>query len=59
MNSVIKTTNIYDFLNILSLIKSRPNMDFGGNFAFVATMHFSFSLKKNGERFTLIDQTKR
>jgi hypothetical protein len=26
---VIKTTNIYDFLHILSLIKIRPNMNFG------------------------------
>jgi len=27
---VMETTNIYDFLQLLSLIKIRPNMDFGG-----------------------------
>jgi hypothetical protein len=26
----METTNIYDFLHLLSLIKIKPNMDFGG-----------------------------
>jgi len=29
---VMETTNIYDFLHLLSLIKIKPNMDFGGGF---------------------------
>jgi len=28
----METTNIYDFLHLLSLIKIKPNMDFGGGF---------------------------
>ncbi len=28
----MEITNIYDFLHLLSLIKIRPNMDFGGGF---------------------------
>jgi hypothetical protein len=36
---VIKTINIYEFLHILSLIKIRPNMDFGRNLAFAHTCH--------------------
>jgi hypothetical protein len=27
---VMETTNIYDYLHLLSLIKIRPNMDWGG-----------------------------
>jgi len=36
---VIETTNIYDFLHLLSLIKIKPNMDFGGNLAFTHIFH--------------------
>jgi hypothetical protein len=40
---VMGATNVYDFLNFVSLIKNRPNVDFGGNltFAHIATI-FSF-----------------
>jgi len=31
---VMETTNIYDFLHLLSLIKIKPNMDLGGGLAF-------------------------
>jgi len=45
--------NIYDFLHFLSLIKIRPNMDFGGDLAFAHIYHntflFSFYFKENGE----------
>jgi hypothetical protein len=30
----METIHIYEFLHLLSLIKIRPNMDFGGNLAF-------------------------
>jgi hypothetical protein len=61
---VVKITNIYDFLHLLSLIKIRPNMDFGGqiwHLHIYATIHFFFSLflKESGERVTSIDQSKR
>jgi hypothetical protein len=60
----METTNIYDFLHLLSLIKIRPNMDFGGNLAFAHICHntfsfFFFSLKESGERLTSKDQSKR
>ncbi len=29
---VMEITNIYDFLQLLNLIRIRPNMDFGGEF---------------------------
>ncbi len=50
---VMKTTNIYDFLYFLSLIKIRPNMDFGGNLTFAHICHitiFSFFLSKKMEK---------
>jgi hypothetical protein len=50
---VMETTNIYDFLHFLSLIKIRPNMDFGGNLAFAHICHntfFSFFLSKRMEK---------
>jgi hypothetical protein len=36
---VIETTKNYDFLHLLSLIKIKPNMDFGGNLAFTHICH--------------------
>jgi len=36
----METTNIYDFLQLLSLIKIRLNMDLGGGG--FGTIHFSF-----------------
>jgi hypothetical protein len=39
---VIETTNIYDFLHLLSLIKIKPNMDFGGNLAFAHICYNTF-----------------
>ncbi len=61
---VMETTNIYDFLHLLSLITIKPNMDFWGDFAFAHTCHntffiFYFSLKENGERLTSKDQSKK
>jgi hypothetical protein len=54
---VMETTNIFDFLHLLSLIKIRPNMDLGGEggLAFSHICHntlsfFLFFLKENGER---------
>ncbi len=53
----METTNIYNFLHLLNLIKIKPNMDFEGNLAF-AHIHvtiqfsFSFSLKESEERLT-------
>jgi len=60
----MEKTNIYDFLHFLNLIKIKPNMDFGGNLAFVHIWHkthsfFSFSIKENGKKFTLINQTNK
>jgi len=60
----METTNIYDYLHLLSLIKIRPNMDWGGGdlaFAHIClnTFFSSFSLKESGERLTSKDQTKR
>jgi hypothetical protein len=45
----MEKTNIYDFLHLLSLIKIKPNMDFGRNLTFAHKCHdtsfsFSFSL---------------
>jgi hypothetical protein len=40
---VMETTNIYDFLHLLSLIKIRPNMDFGENLAFAHICHKTHS----------------
>jgi hypothetical protein len=34
----METTNIYDFLHFLSLIKIRPNMDFGAGFGICTYM---------------------
>jgi hypothetical protein len=36
---VMKITNIYDFVHLLSLIQIRPNMDFGRNLAFAYICH--------------------
>jgi hypothetical protein len=36
---VMETTNIYDFLHLLSLIKIIPNMDCGGDLAFAHICH--------------------
>jgi hypothetical protein len=38
----METTNIYDFLHLLSLIKIRSNMDFGGDLAFAHICHNTF-----------------
>jgi hypothetical protein len=56
--------NIYDFLHLLSIIKIKPNMDFGGDLAFAyicdnTLFFFLFFLKESGERLTSIDQSKR
>jgi hypothetical protein len=46
----METKTIYDFLNLLSLIKIKPNMNFGGNLAFAHLCHntsfFLFFLKR-------------
>jgi hypothetical protein len=46
--------NIYDFLHLLSLIKIRPNIDFGGDLAFAHICHnkffFSLFLSKKVEK---------
>jgi len=60
----METTNIYDFLYLLSLIKIKPNMDFGGGFGICTYMSqynifFFFFLKESGKRLTSKDQTKR
>jgi hypothetical protein len=55
----METTNIYDFLHLLSLIKIRPNMDCGGEIWHNTLFFFFFSLKESGERFTSKDQNKR
>jgi hypothetical protein len=36
---VLEITNIYDFLHLLSLIKVRPNMDFGRDLVFAYICH--------------------
>jgi hypothetical protein len=36
---VMETTNIYDFLHLLSLIIIRLNIDFGGGFGICTYMH--------------------
>jgi hypothetical protein len=38
----METTNIYDFLHLLSLIKIRANMNFGGDLAFAHICHNTF-----------------
>jgi hypothetical protein len=38
----METTSIYDFLHLLSLIRIKPNMDFGGDLAFVHICHNTF-----------------
>ncbi len=49
---VMETTNIYNFLHLLSLIKIKPNMDFGGGFGICTYMSkynfffFFFSQRK-------------
>jgi hypothetical protein len=58
----MQTTNIYDFLHHLSLIKIKPNMDFWGDLAFAHICHnlfFYFSLKESGEKLTSRDQSKK
>ncbi len=55
---------MYDFLHLLSLIKIRPNMDYGGDLAFAHICHntfsfFFFSCKKSREWLTSKDQSKR
>jgi hypothetical protein len=47
---VMETTNIYDFLHLLSLITMKPNMDFGGDLAFAHICHNIFSFFKNSQR---------
>jgi len=60
----MEKTNIYDFLHFLSLIKIKPNMDFGGKLTFEHIWHktlsfsFSFFVKESGKRFILINQKK-
>jgi hypothetical protein len=39
----MEKTNIYDFLHFLSLIKIKPNMDFGGKLALVDIWHKTHS----------------
>jgi len=50
---VMDAINIYDFLHLLSLIKIRPNMDFGGGFGICTYMpqyfFFFFFLKESGD----------
>jgi hypothetical protein len=59
----METTNIYDFLHLLSLIKIKPNMDFGGGFGICTYMSqyilFFLNFKESGERLMNKDQTKR
>jgi len=60
----METTNIYDFLHLLSLITIKPNMDFWGDLGFAHICHnkffiFYFSLKESGERLTSKDQSKK
>jgi hypothetical protein len=45
----MEITGIYDFLCLLSLIKTKPNMDFGVDLAFAHICHF-FSLKEISKR---------
>jgi hypothetical protein len=40
----MEITNNYDFLHLLSQIKIRPNMDFGGNLAFAHICHKTHSI---------------
>ncbi len=40
---IMEKTNIFNVLHILSLIKIKPNMDFGGNLAFVDIWHKTHS----------------
>jgi hypothetical protein len=35
---IMETTNIYEFLHLLSLIRIKPNMDFGGEFGICTYM---------------------
>jgi len=62
---IMETTNIYDFLHMLSLIKIRRNMNFGENLAFAHICHKTlffpvfFPLKENGEILVSINQTNR
>jgi hypothetical protein len=35
---IMETTNIYEFLHLLSLIKIKPNMDFEGEFGICTYM---------------------
>jgi hypothetical protein len=60
----METINIYNFLHLLSLIKIKPNMDFGEDLAFAHICHNLFiyplfSLKGSGERLTSKYQIKR
>jgi len=60
----METTELYIFLHFLSLIKTKPNMDFGGiwHLHIYAKIHFFLSfflLKDSGEKLTSNDQTKR
>jgi hypothetical protein len=41
---VMKITNIYDFLHLLSLIKINRNMNFGGNLALTHICHKTHSI---------------
>jgi len=47
---VMETTNIYDFLHLLSLIKIKLNMDFGGGFGICRYMSQYIFLNKNYQR---------
>jgi hypothetical protein len=58
---IMETTNIYDFLHLLSLIKIKPNMEFEGNLTFAHTCHntiFYFFFSQSGEKLINKNQTK-
>jgi len=58
---IMETTNIYDFLHLLSLIKIKPNLDFEGNLTFAHICHntfFYFFFSQSGERLINKNQTK-
>jgi len=56
----METTNLYNFLHFLSLIKIRPNMDFGGGFGICTYMpqYFFFSLFYSKREWSFGSQAK-
>ncbi len=61
---IMETTNICHFLHLLSLIKIRHNMNFGGNLAFAeyVTKHFNLFhvFSSQGEwRNTYVDKPNK